>query len=124
MVLDHWLGPFACRLPSTRVIDLLQAAYLLLSDWASGLAPQAFDQQLVQRAFGHRERVCASVCQSLALRRDRRVSAAAGGGRPLRLLQPRFRHGAADIRPVAAVRGDGQCGAVVSRSAHAGGAPL
>ena len=124
MVLDHWLGPFACRLPSTRVIDLLQAAHLLLSDWASGLAPQAFDQQLVQRAFGHRERVCASVCQPMALRCDRRVNAAAGGGRPLRLPQLRLRLGAADIRPVAAVRGDGQSGAVISRSAQTGGVPL
>ena len=114
MVLDHWLGPFADCLPSSRAIDLLQAANLLLSDWASGTSPQAFDQQLLQRAFGHRERVCVSVCQPLALRRDRSVSAAAGSGRPLRLPQRRFRrHGAADIRPVAAVRGDDQCGAVM-----------
>ena len=82
MVLDHRLGPFAYRLPSTRVIDLLQAAHLLLSDWASGMAPQAYDQQLLQRAFGHSDRVSTSVCQPLALGCDRRVGAAAGRGRP------------------------------------------
>ena len=76
MVLDNRLGTFADRLPSTRAIDLLQTANLLLSDWASGMVSAAFDRQLLHFAFGHREPVSAFVCQPLALRCDRGVSAA------------------------------------------------
>ena len=66
---------------------------------------------LLQRAFGHDKRVHPSVRQPVALGRGRTVGAVASGSRQPRLPQPCFRHGAAHVRSVAAVRGDGQRGA-------------
>ena len=81
----------------------------------AGLRPAV---QLLQRPLGEHQRLPAPVRQPLAVGRDRVVGAAAGGGGQPRLPQRRLRHGAADLGPVARLRGDGQRGAVGQRAAQ------
>ncbi len=70
------------------------------------------------------ECVRAPVRQPMALGRDRTLSAVARGGRQPRIPEPGLRHGAAGVRPVAAVHCDGQRSAVVQRIAQAGGSRM